>query len=298
MHNRGYKEFGEGYLTEIFTDATINFLKGHREDPFFVTLSYNSVHHLIHQVPKRYLDKHGVREIPNYNPETMGSYADWFQRYILLGEINAEDMRKYYLANLNCLDDSIGRLLDTLEQQSIADNTIVVLFSDNGGPPTTGACNLPLAGSKFTLWEGGIRVPFVLARPEESTPGTVCEGLISTLDILPTCLQAAGIELPGGLDGQAIPKDATEITEQRDLFWRWGDSYAVRSGDWKLLHTGSTGGRAPCDGIVERTELFQSTCLFNLQDDPGESTDLSQEHPEIARRLQEIYDTWSEDVDS
>jgi arylsulfatase A-like enzyme len=193
---------------------------------------------------------------------------------------------------------NIGRVLDTLDQLSIADNTIVILFSDNGGPPTTGACNLPLAGSKFTLWEGGIRVPFILARPEESTPATICDGLISTLDILPTCLQAAGIEMHEGLDGQAIPKDVTQIADERDLFWRWGDRYAVRSGDWKLLHKGGPSGRAPCDGIVERTEFLQNTCLFNLKEDPGESTDLSQEHPEIARRLQEIYDAWSEDVGS
>jgi arylsulfatase A-like enzyme len=297
MHNRGYKEFGEGYLTEIFTDATIDFLKRHREDPFFVTLSYNSVHHLIHQVPKRYLDKHGVREIPNYDPETMGRYEDWFKKYIILGEINAEDMRKYYLANLNCLDDNIGRVLDTLDQLSLADNTIVIMFSDTGGPPTTGACNLPLAGSKFTLWEGGIRVPFILARPDGLKPGTVCDRTISTLDILPTCLQAAGIEMTKGLDGQAVPKAVTEISDQRDLFWRWGDSYAVRSGDWKLLHKGGRSGREPCDGIVERTELLQNTCLFNLKEDPSESQDLIDQHPKVVERLQELYRAWSEEVD-
>ena len=297
MHNQGYKEFGEGYLTEIFTDATIDFLESHQEEPFFVTLSYNSVHHLIHQVPKRYLDKHGVREIPNYDPETMGGYEDWFKRYITLGEINADEFRKYYLANLNCLDDNIGRLLDTLDQLSLADNTIVILFSDNGGAPNTGACNLPLAGSKFTLWEGGIRVPFILARPNESASGMICDRPISTLDILPTCLQAAGINLPEGLDGQAIPKDVTKIADQRDLFWRWGDSYAVRSGDWKLLHKGGRRGRDPCDGIVERTELLQNTCLFNLQEDPSESQNLIDQQPVVAERLQELYRAWSEEVD-
>ena len=297
MHNRDYKEFGEGYLTEIFTDATIDFLEGHQEEPFFVTLSYNSVHHLIHQVPRRYLDKHGVREIPNYDPETMGGYEDWFKRYVTLGEINADEFRRYYLANLNCLDDNIGRLLDTLDQLSLADNTIVIMFSDNGGAPNTGACNLPLAGSKFTLWEGGIRVPFILARPNESASGTICDRTISTLDILPTFLQAARIELPEGLDGQPIPKDVTKIADERDLFWRWGDSYAVRSGDWKLLHKGGRRGREPCDGIVERTELLQNTCLFNLKEDPPESQDLIDQHPRVVERLQELYRAWSEEVD-
>ena len=296
MHNKGTKEFKEGYLTEIFTNATIDFLKRHRKNPFFVTLSYNSVHHLIHQVPKRYLDKHGVKEIPNYDPKTMGKYEDWFKRYITLGEITDDEMRKYYLANLNCLDDNIGRVLDALENLSLADNTVVIFFSDNGGAPTTGAWNLPLAGSKFTLWEGGIRVPFILSRPGERTPGAVCDSPISTFDILPTCLEAAGIELPEGLDGQSIPKNVTKTTGQRDLFWRWHDSYAVRCGDWKLLHNGGRSDRKPCKGIVNRTRLLQSTCLFNLKDDPSESRNLAKAHPQIVERLQKMYASWSQKV--
>jgi arylsulfatase A-like enzyme len=186
MHNRGHKEFKDSYLTEIFTDATINFLKKHKNDPFFVTLSYNSVHHLIHQVPKRYLDKFGVREIPSYDPDTMGNYRDWFYQYVNLGEISNDEMRKYYLANLNCLDDNIGRILDALEKLSLNDNTIVIFFSDNGAAPTNGGWNRPLAGSKFTLWEGGIRVPFILSRPGDLHAGETWNGAISTLDILPT----------------------------------------------------------------------------------------------------------------
>jgi arylsulfatase A-like enzyme len=92
MHNRGVKEFKDGYLTEIFTDATIDFLKRHRKESFFVTLSYNSVHHLIHQSPERYLDKYGVKKIPNYDPNKDGSYAMWFQQYIrvLVGNLTGE----------------------------------------------------------------------------------------------------------------------------------------------------------------------------------------------------------------
>lgn len=255
MHNNGFKEFQDGYLTEIFTDATIDFMKGHQGAPFFVTLSYNSVHHLIHQSPKRYLNKHGVKEIPNYDPETDGEYAPWFRRHITLGKITAEEMRKYYLANLNCLDDNIGRLLDALEELKLADNTVVLLFSDNGGAPTTGACNLPLAGSKFTLWEGGIRVPFILSRPGDPHVGEIWSQPISTLDILPTCLDAAGIKLPESLDGRPISKTPNEAGTPRDLFWRWNNSYAIRSGDWKLLHHGGRSPRKPTAGIVNRTEF-------------------------------------------
>ena len=296
MHNKDAKEFKNGYLTEIFSDAMIDFLKHHQDKPFFVTLSYNSVHHLIHQVPKRYLDKQGVKEIPNYDPETMGKYEDWFKRYITLGEITADKMRKYYLANLNCLEDNIGRILDALDNLSLTDNTIVIFFSDNGGSPTSGACNLPLAGSKFTLWEGGIRIPFILCRPGASHAGETWYQPISTLDVLPTCLKAAGIDLPEGLDGWPIPQTPGEIKEPRDLFWRWSEGYAVRSGDWKLLHKGGKSPREPCKGIVNRTELIQSTCLFNLKDDPSESRNLINEHPEVVKQLQQMYASWSQKV--
>ena len=300
MYNRDHKEFKDGYLTEIFTDATIDFLKRHEKDPFFVTLSYNSVHHLIHQVPKRYLDKFGVREIPNYDPETDGSYETWFKRFITLGEITDQEMRQYYLANLNCLDDNIGRVLDVLEEFSLTDKTVVILFSDNGGPPTTGAWNLPLAGSKFTLWEGGIRVPFILSRPGGPHAGETWDGPISTLDVLPTCLQEAGIELPQSLDGEPIPKTVEEIEQSRALFWRFKgsglDSYAVRFGDWKLLHRGGRSPRKPTSGIVNRTELLEGTRLFNLREDPAESRDLAAEYPEVIERIQDLYTTWSESV--
>jgi len=296
MHNRGSKSFEEGYLTEILTDAAIGFLNRHQDDPFFVTLSYNSVHHLIHQVPKRYLDKYGVKEIPNYDPDTMGLYENWFKQYVTLGEITDDEMRKYYLANLNCLDDNIGRVLDALEDLSLADNTIVILFSDNGGPPTNGAWNLPLAGSKFTLWEGGIRVPFIISRPGAPHAGETWDQPMSTLDVFPTCLLAAGIELPNGLDGQPIPETAREIQEERALYWRWFDSYAVRSGDWKLLHRGGRSPREPTKGIVNRTELLQGTRLFNLREDPSESRDLAADHPQIVERLQKMFVFWSENV--
>jgi arylsulfatase A-like enzyme len=296
MHNRGVKEFKDGYLTEIFTDATIDFFKRHRKEPFFLTLSYNSVHHLIHQSPKRYLDKFGVKEIPNYDPEKDGNYKDWFQQYVTLGKISDEEMRRYYLANLNCLDDNIGRVLDALDEMSLADNTLVIFFSDNGAAPTNGGWNLPLAGSKFTLWEGGIRVPFILSRPGDPHAGETWDQVVSTLDVLPTCLDAAGIELPENLDGQVIAKSKKDFDKQRNLYWRWNNSYAIRSGDWKLLHHGGRSPRKPTAGIVNRTEFLKGTRLFNLRDDPSESQDLAKEHPKVTQRLKKLYANWSKDV--
>jgi arylsulfatase A-like enzyme len=296
MHNKGVKEFKNGYLTEVFTNAAINFVERDRDTPFFLTLSYNSVHHLIHQSPKRYLEKYGVKAIPKYDPD-MGSYARWFKQYITLGRITEDEMRRYYLANLNCLDDNIGRVLDALEERSLADNTVVIIFSDNGDAPTNGAWNRPLAGAKFSLWEGGIRVPFILSRPSDPHAGETWNHPISTLDVLPTCLEAAGIKLPETLDGRPIPKSSKEFEESRHLFWRWGGaSYAVRSGDWKLLHNGTVSNRKPTAGIVNRKNLVKGTRLFNLREDISESRDLAEDHPEVVQRLQNSYADWSEEV--
>ena len=285
MRNRGYQEFKDGHLTELFTDAAIDFIDRHQKRPFYLTLSYNAVHHLVHQSPKRYLNKFGAKEIPNYNPDTDGSYETWFKRFITLGEINDDEMRRYYLANLNCLD--------ALDKYQLADNTVVIFFSDNGGAPTNGAWNLPLAGSKFTLWEGGIRIPFILARPGDPHAGEVWNQPVSTLDIVPTCLNAAGIELPNGLDGRPIAKSH----ESRNLFWRWGDdSYAVRSGDWKLIHNGGRSPRKSTSGVQNRTEYLKGSRLFNLRADPGESRDMAKQNPEIVQHLQRLYADWSKEV--
>ena len=298
QHNRGRKEFKDGYLTDIFTHAAIDFMKRPREKPFFVTLSYNSVHHLIHQSPKRYLDKFGVKEIPNYDPHTDGKYADWFKQFITLGRITADEMRRYYLANLNCLDDNIGRLLHALEEHQLAENTHIVFFSDNGGAPTNGAWNLPLSGAKFSLWEGGIRVPFILSRPGDPHAGEIWDDTVSSLDIVPTILDIADIPLPERLDGQIIPKCRSGFEETRNLFWRFNNSYAVRSGDWKLLHNGTVSGRKPTHGIINRPGLTKGTRLFNLKADPGESRDLSKKHPKVLQRLRSLYTEWSKEGSS
>ena len=234
------------------------------------------------------------------DPESKEKYEEYFQRYVSLDTIPDNDMRGYYLANLNCMDDNIGRLLDTLEKHSLSENTLVILFSDNGGSPITAACNLPLAGSKFTLSEGGIRVPLIASWPGKMPTGKTNDRPVSTLDILPTCLQAAGIATPDTLDGESfampVEEDVSPEQSERTMFWKWMDSYAVRDGDWKLLYKGGKDARRAHKQIIVRDELLEETCLFNLCEDPAENRDLSKKHPEIVRRLQETYDAWSKGI--
>ena len=115
-------------------------------------------------------------------------------------------MRKYYLANLACLDDNIGRLLDAMDRLRLAEDTLVVFFSDNGGTPHGGGCNQPLRGMKSTTFEGGIRVPFMMRWPGKLPAGRTYAHAFRRLVILPTFLEAAGISAGSSaqLDGQSF----------------------------------------------------------------------------------------------
>ena len=301
MHNMGEKSYDSGYLTEILTDESINFIKKPKKKPFFLTLSYNAVHHLIHQVPEDYLEKYDVAPIANYHPDSMlaygkhpaGSYSAYYDKYSRLGDINQEDIRKYHRANLNYLDDQVGRVLDALESEEIADNTVIFYISDNGGSPLTGANNRPLTGGKYSLFEGGIRVPLAVVWPVKIQPGTVEKQYVSALDILPTIADVAGIKLSDTtLDGQSL----LQTDPNRLLIWQWQKNWAVRRGDWKLTnakenHWKSDPSLQYLKPIVDNNELK----LFNVATDPGERIDLAAKNPEQVEALEKAYKKWMSD---
>jgi arylsulfatase A-like enzyme len=301
MHNREYKSYNDDqYLTNIFTDEAIEYLKADREKPFFLTLAYNSVHHVIHEVPQKYLDKYDVAPIHNYDPDSMemfenqkpGSYSAYYEKYTRLGAIQDEDMRKFYLANLNCLDDNIGRVLDAVENENLKQNTLIIFISDNGGSPLTGAKNNPLSAGKYSLWEGGIRVPMAMSWPGKVDAGKVENNYVSAIDILPTITEAAGIQLEDKtIDGQSLLQPDNE----RLLVWRWGNTWAVRKGDWKLTNTNEQWGKGrPSDFYIKPILNDLSLKLFNLSIDPCERNNLSDEMPEKVNELKKAYDDWLE----
>jgi arylsulfatase A-like enzyme len=286
FHNRSREEFANSYTTEIFTDRAIEFLKEHRSDPFFLTVSYNSVHHLIHEVPDRYLERFGGEKIPNYDPAVDGKYKDYYDRYAGPEEVG-DRYRRWYLGNLACLDENVGRLLDALDQLELAEDTLVILFSDNGGSPLTGAVNKPLSGSKYNLLEGGIRVPFIMRFPARFPQGVVYEHVISSLDIVPTCLEAVGADLSGyrRLDGVSLfaelQKSLPEGVVRGPLFWQFQDEYAVREGDWKLVDTKERPGGPK---------------LYNLAQDLAEEVDLSEQETAVFDRLVKLHHSWEDSM--
>ena len=297
MYNMSEKSYEEGYLTDILTDESIDYINRPHEQPFFLTLSYSAVYHLIHEVPQKYLDKYGAKPIPNYEPDSMlafnkhapGSYSAYYDKYSRVGDIAADELRAYYLANLECLDDNIGRVLDVLEQKRLFENTIIAFVSDNGGSPLTGANNSPLTGGKYSLWEGGIRVPMIVIWPEKFDAGAVDDRYISATDIMPTMMYAAGLDVADSLDGRSLLKP----DPNRLLVWKWQKTWAVRQGDWKLTnahenHWKSDPSVQYIAPIVDNKELK----LFNITQDPGEREDMASKYPEKVKSLEEAYNNW------
>ncbi len=303
MYNMGEKSYEDGYLTEIFTDESIAFLKQKRDKPFFLTLSYNAVHHLIHEVPKRYLDKYNVKKIPNFDPDSLmsygkhkaGTYSAYYDKYSRVGAINTEDLRKYYLANLNCLDDNIGRVLNALAEEKLDQNTMIVFISDNGGSPLTGSNNAPLTGGKYSLWEGGIRVPMAVVWPNHVETGKIEQRYVSATDILPTLTKAAGLKVTDDqLDGiDLFEPQAEESKNDRLLVWKWQKTWAIRKGDFKLTNARENHWKSePSEQYIAPIRDDLSLKLFNISEDPGERNDLAQTMPDKIKELEAAYNMW------
>jgi arylsulfatase A-like enzyme len=178
------------------------------------------------------------------------------------------------------MDDNIGRVLDALRQYNLEEQTLIFFLSDNGGPtPQTTSNNLPLRGYKGQVFEGGIRIPFIIQWKGHTPVGKVDDRPIISLDIYPTALAAAGqpISPDWKLDGvNLLPyiSGAKTGLPHDLLYWRINDQHAIRRGDWKLIQT--------------RTDPKPQ--LYNLANDIGETSDLSGKEPV---RLKELSNTWA-----
>ncbi|MBC9889934.1 MAG: sulfatase-like hydrolase/transferase [Opitutae bacterium] len=255
LERNGQPEGLEGYLTTALTDAAVEFIQKNRDEPFFLYLAYNAPHGPL-QAPKSYEDR----------------YAD-------IGD----DKRRTYAAMVHSMDDEIGRVIETLKVLQLTENTVVFFMSDNGGPEQANSSdNGPLRGAKGQVYEGGIRVPFLV-----SWPGTIAEGQVNhypvmSIDLMRTALELGGARITQKLEGvNLVPHLTGEKSgaPHEALFWRMdnGTDYAVRSGPWKLAKTRDQ------EGIQ----------LYNLNDDIGETNNLFSENPDVVSRLIGLYEDWN-----
>jgi arylsulfatase A-like enzyme len=247
-----------GYLTDYWTDESLKVIEANRNRPFFLYLAHWGVH-----TPLQ-----ATRE-----------------DYDAVGDIEPHRLR-VYAAMLHALDRSVGEITAKLEAEGLAENTIIVFSSDNGGAGYVGLpdVNQPYRGWKITLFEGGIRVPMFVKWPAKIAPGTRVEAPVAHIDVMPTLAAAAGARLPEDvvIDGRDMLPAATgagTIGHPDDaLFWQSGYYRVVRAGDWKLHVDGRQG----------------KNWLFDLANDPTEQTDLAGTRPDKLAELQALLDAHQE----
>jgi len=231
------------YLTDYFTDEAVNAIKRNKNQPFFMYLAHWGVHTPL-QASKA--DYDALANIPDHR-------------------------RRVYAAMIRSIDRSVGRVLQTLRDEGLDENTIVIFTSDNGAPGYIGIpdVNLPYRGWKLTQFQGGLRVPYVAKWPGHIVPGTQYQQPVSNIDILPTVVAAAGGQLPTDrpIDGvNLLPYlgQSAAVQPQRALFWRDGPYRAVQENGWKLIVS----------------EMPKKDWLFNLAQDPTEKRNLAPQQPE------------------
>ncbi len=223
--------------------------------------------------------------------------------------IQSERVVADYIAMIEYLDASVGRVLDLLDSSGLAQNTLVLFLSDNGGLTRVWR-NDPLRGGKGQLYEGGIRVPFIVRWPAAVSPGTVCQTPIHVVDLFPTFRELVGGTVPDDtvLDGLSlVPLLMQSGQVQREAIYSHHPEYVVsfaktpcsmiRKGDWKLIHYfGDYLDPTGCDPrprtLSGRFILGPRTELYNLSEDPGETRDLSKTMPETTSALMSDLEAW------
>ncbi len=241
------------YITNDKGDEAVDFIRRHKDDPFFLFASFNAPHAPM-QATK----------------EDLALYS----------HIKGKG-RRTYAAMTHRLDVNVGRIINELKEQQLYDNTVVVFFSDNGGPVDQNfSMNAPLRGSKGILLEGGIRVPFIMTWPKSITADTEFNHPISSLDLTPTFVELAGGKITQNdkLDGvNILPFIKGEQTSRPhdEMKWRFTVSASIREGDWKLIR------------LPDRLPL-----LFNVKQDISEQNNLTDKHRTRVERMLKKLGDW------
>jgi arylsulfatase A-like enzyme len=262
------------YLTDRLTEEAERFIEENRSRPFFLYLPHFAVH-----IPLQ------------AKPELLALYQK-------KAETAAPDLLRknpHYAAVLHSLDESVGRILQKLDDLKLSENTVIVFTSDNGGlsvkegPNTPATSNAPLRAGKGHLYEGGIRVPLLVRWPGVVQPGRVCSTPVRSEDLFITLAEIAGAELPQDreLDGVSLLsllRGQSQSLPRECLYWHFPHysnqggqpSGAIRCGDWKLIEFFE-------DGRLE---------LYNLREDVGEQHNVADKHPQLRDKLHRQLTDW------
>ena len=244
------------YTTDAYAARAVDWIERNKDKPFFLYVPFNAQHAPL-QATKKYLDR-----FPNI----------------------ADEKRKLFAAMMSAKDDAVGQVLAKLKEIGKEQDTLVFYFADNGGPTgSTTSKNGPLRGFKSTTLEGGVRVPFMVQWKGKIPSGKTYDHPVIQLDILPTVLTACGgkVDPAWKLDGVDLMPFLTGQNSGKPhetLYWRFGQQWAIRHGDWKL--------------VAARLDDNEPK-LFNLAEDIGEAKDLSAANPEKVEELTKMWKAWN-----
>jgi arylsulfatase A len=272
------------YFPDLVVREADRFLEENKHRSFFMYVAFN---------------------VPHYPEQADGKFTEMYR-----------DMpmpRRSYAAMVSTTDDRIGRILDKLDRLGLRDDTLVIWMSDNGhstensrtadgvnyGANGGGGNTGKWRGAKGSLLEGGIRVPAVISLPGRIPQGQVRNQPVMNADFFPTILDFCGIAHPDRkIDGKSLLsllKSADAPGPHKIMHWQWGNQWAVREGNWKLIVNGrdSTGRYSP---HRQRPGRMESPFLGNLADDQPEWTNHAAQRPDIVERLTQLHDAWAADV--
>ncbi len=262
-----------GYSTDLITDHSINFIKTHKSEPFFLYVSHLSIH-FPWQGPD---DPPHRMEGNDYANDKWGIIHD------------KSNVSPHVKAMVESIDKGVGKIINTLSDLDLVENTLVIFTSDNGGYTHYAnsffniSSNGALRGQKTEIWEGGHRVPFIACWPGKIQPGSISNEVVLSMDMFPTFTELAKAEIPKNhhLDGISILSLLLNknVLPKRSVCWKTGDERAIRKGKWKLCMIGESEPQ-----------------LFDLSNDIGEKINLAKVNGDLVNQLTAEYFEWEKDV--
>ncbi|WP_258104096.1 sulfatase [Marinoscillum sp. MHG1-6] len=270
---------GDEYLTERLTDEAVGFIKNASSStdgkPFFLNFWTYNVH------------------------APLQAKEEKVAKYDSLQDTSFQQQNPIYAAMVEHMDEAVGRIIQTLKEEGLYDNTIIVFTSDNGGLIGRGknkvTNNSPLRSGKGDLYEGGVRIPLIIRDPFSGAYGQVSETPTISMDLYLTLAKLSGISIPEKIESQLEGIDLSPVltghpTKERDLFWHYPHYHkegatpysAIRSGDWKLVYYYET----------------ESSALFNLKNDIGETEDVSDANEDVKSLLISKLEKWKDDINA
>jgi len=271
LWRNGKEVWREGeFFGDLMVDECKEFIDGHKDEPFFLYWAINMPHYPLQGKEK------------------------WRKKYEHL-----DAPRKMYAAFVSTMDEMVGKVVRHLDKSGLRENTLIIWLSDHGHSVEQrtfggGGNSGDYRGHKFTLWEGGLRVPCIVSWPGRIGQNAVRNQMAASIDWMPTIAEYCGVKPPDiNIDGKSIAPmiESADAPSPHDvLHWETGKHWAIRQGNWKLVHNG------PATDYKGRKIPQVENFLSNMAEDVTETKNLAEAHPEIVKRLTSLHEQWLNDV--